>query len=130
LEPSGETFIIAIMSAQLFTFCLFLLWLGVTLTAFVIGPIAYPKIFENNSRMTFIGAGAGLLTLWNFVKWWTLRMRAKSTAYENQLEVTPLRGPRLPDEREKPVINPEFRFDDDGKTTRVPPPPPPNGKGH
>jgi hypothetical protein len=119
------------MNAQLFSFLLFLLWGGVTLTVFVIGPALYPKMFGDDSRFQFVGIGAGLLTLWNFVKWWSIRQRSKAREYENSYEVTPLRGPRLGEEREKPVINPEFNFEDDGTgAPRVPPPPPPNGKGH
>src|SRR5437870_5745493 len=99
------------MSAQVLSFCLFLLWFSVAIFAFVIGPLIYPKIFEDSGRMQFLGTGAGLLALWNFVKWWSLRQRFKHQAYRQEMEEAYRRHTNPPEpEKEKPVIHPEFQF--------------------
>lgn len=117
------------MNARIFSFCLFLLWLGVVLTVFVVGPIVYPKMFRDSSQIRFLGFGAGLLAMWNGIKWWSLRQRARSRIYEKELTAAyQMRSGRHEVEPEKPVINPDFLFED--KPVRLPPPPPPNGTAH
>jgi hypothetical protein len=117
------------MNVQLFSFCLFLLWLGVTLIVFVFGPLFYPKMFQDTSRLNFLGFGAGMLTIWNFVKWWSIRQRFRHLDYRKELEEAYRRRINpTSEESEKPVINPEFQFEE--SRTRIPPPPPPNGTSH
>jgi len=117
------------MNAQLFSFCLFVLWTSVALVAVVLGPAFFPRMFGDGSQFKFIAIGAGLLAVWNLVKWWSIRQRDRTRHYRHQLDVDYRRRAGRPDEDEpKPVVNPEFDFDN--TRPRNPPPPPPNGASH
>lgn len=118
------------MNPQLFSFSLFLLWLGIAILALVIVPIFFPKMMAD-SRPLFIGIGAGMLSLWNFVRLWSIRSAIKERRIRQQMEeeyrkrTNPSDDPNKP----KPILNPEFQFDD-SPSTKIPPPPPPKGTVH
>jgi len=118
------------MNAQLYSFCLFVLWTGVTVTALAFGPALFPKEFGDGGQFKFVGIGAGMLALWNLAKWWSLRQRLTQSEYRRHLEVT-YRQKRLvsAEEKEKQVVNPELQFEE-SRPRIPPPPPPPNGTQH
>jgi hypothetical protein len=107
------------MNIPLLNFCLFLLWFGVAVTVLLIGPIASPETFKD---LRFVGLGAALLAVWNFVKWWGLRQYERSRAYSREMEEAYRRRINPPEEKKaRPIVRPEFQFDDDAPT-RIPPP--------
>ena len=118
------------MNPQLYNFGLFLLWLGIALFALVVTPIFFPR-FMADSRPMFIGVGAGLLALWNLVRWWSVRSAIKNRHVRQLMEeeyrnrINPSDDPNKP----KPILNPEFQFEDT-PAVKIPPPPPPNGTAH
>ncbi len=117
------------MNAQIISFCLFLLWSSVALFVFVIGPEFRPKMFEKNAPTPWLGAGLVMLAVWNFVKWWNIRQALRHMDFRKELEESYRRRTNpTKEESEKPIIHPEFQFEE--SRTRIPPPPPPNGTGN
>jgi hypothetical protein len=118
------------MNAPLYNFCLFLLWLGVALFALVFGPLVYPKEFGDSSKFQFLGLGAVLLAIWNFAKWWYMRQNVRLRAFRQEMEEAYRRrtNPLTKEKEEKPVLHPEFQFEE--SRHKLPPPPPPNGSAH
>ncbi|MCE9530276.1 MAG: hypothetical protein K8T89_03950 [Planctomycetes bacterium] len=114
------------MNLQIYTFGLFVLWFAVSLSALVIVPIFKPKLFIDSSRLMFLGIGAGMLSLWNLGRWWNNRQLLKRMEYRDKLEAAyRLRTNPKPDPSQtKPVLLPEFQFDD---SPAAPPPTSPNG---
>ncbi len=117
------------MNAKWVSFSLFLLWLGVALTALVIGPMIFPRMLEDWLRAKMLGGGATLLAIWNFVKWWSLWQRGRERALRDEMEEAYRQRVNPPvKEVKKPILNPEFNFGEENY--RLPPPPPPNGTAH
>jgi type VI protein secretion system component VasK len=107
------------MNIPLLSFCLFLLWFGVAITVLLIGPLASPETFKN---MKFVGIGAALLAVWNFVKWWGLRQYERARAYHREMEEAYRQRIKPTEEKkERQIVCPEFRFEDDEPTASPPP---------
>jgi hypothetical protein len=107
------------MNTQLYSFCLFLLWFGVAVAVFVFG-----------SRLPYLGYGAAMLAMWNLVKWWHVRQYFKRRELEEGMREAYRRRTNPPrEEGPKPVLRPEFQFDEEERH-KIPPPPPPNGTAH
>jgi hypothetical protein len=101
------------MNAQLFSFALFLLWTAVAVTFLLIGPLFLPNHLPANFKNQMIGYGAAALAVWNLVRWWGNRAYRKSLEMEERM-AEEYRRRALPTEtKEKPVLHPEFNFDDD-----------------
>jgi hypothetical protein len=110
------------MNPQILSFGLFLLWAAVAATFLLIGPIFLPEQLPLNWKNQMLGYGAAALTVWNLVRWWGMRAAAKSRRLQEEM-AEEYRRRTNPPEKEKPVLHPEFKFDDDT-------PPPPNGTAH
>ena len=107
------------MNIPLLNFCVFLLWLGVAITALLIRPIVYPNTFKDT---VFIGVGATLLAAWHLFKWWILWHNMRARAYRQEMEEAYRKRINPPEEKkDKQIVCPEFQFEDDERT-RIPPP--------
>jgi len=102
------------------------MWLGVAIGLLVIAPAFYPKAFKDPSHIMMVGGGALVLSLWNFLRWWSTRRRMNEEVLREEMrEAYQLRmNPPKESEEPKPILHPEFSFEDPPK---LPPPSPPNG---
>ena len=99
------------MNIMLFNFCLMIFWGGLALFLLVIGPLFMPDQVPDKGRGSMIGVGTAVLAVWNLVRWWSMRserrLRAReAAAYQER------RNPKPASNEPKPVVLPEFQFDE------------------
>lgn len=95
-------------------FCLMIFWAGLALFMLVLGPLFAPEMVPDKGRGAMLGYGALLFVVWNFIRFWTVR----SYRREQQRQAETYRQSRSPkpaSNEPKPVLHPEFQFDDPSK---------------
>lgn len=99
------------MNNSLYSFSLFLLWSAVAIAMLGLAPFFFPNMAGDPSRTLFMGLGASLLAVWNFVRWWSMRANLKhqQLVEEASKQRTNLQGRST---APKPILNPEFQFED------------------
>ena len=105
------------MNPLLLNFCLMLIWGGLALYLLVFGPLFLPEKVLDKGRGSMLGFAAALLAVWNFVRVWSIRadrkyLRSRAAAYRE------LKNPKPASDQPKPVLHPEFQFDEQSKPPR------------
>jgi len=112
---------------MIFNFALFLLWASMAVMILIVGPFFMPQLLpETVKERPFLGYGCALLAAWNLVRWWNVRSYQKQRRLQASMEEAYHRRthPTEPVDNTKPVLHPEFQFDDEAR--RNPPAAPPN----
>lgn len=99
------------MNPMLFNFGLMLLWGSLALFILVIGPLFAPDMVPGQGRGQTIGFAAAMLAAWNFIRYWSARSARRSRQME-AATYSKLRNPKPASNEPKPVLHPEFQFDD------------------
>jgi hypothetical protein len=109
------------MNPMLLNFFMMIFWAAIALFMLVLGPLFAPDMVPDKGRGTWLGYGALLFVVWNFIRVWSLRsyqrdLRKRELTYREQ------RNPKPASNEPKPILHPEFQFDDAAR-----PPTPPKG---
>jgi hypothetical protein len=103
------------MNVASYNFILFVLWAGMALVILVIGPYFAPKLLPQSVKNNpLIGYLAAAFALWKLARWWSVRSYVKQhQQLELMEEAYRLRTDPLAPENTKPVVLPEFKFDNE-----------------
>jgi hypothetical protein len=107
------------MNLMLFNLCLMIFWAAIALFMLVLGPLFAPDMVPDKGRGAWLGYGAILFVVWNFIRFWSARsyqrdQRMRATTYREQ------RNPKPASNEPKPVLHPEFQFDDPSQPSTPP----------
>ncbi len=98
------------MNMKIYQIGLLIIWIGVALFMFILGPIFAPEAMPEKSRAEMMGMGAIILALWNFVRLWSTRSANRpipvSALYQKKMIDT------KSDSKDKPIVCPDFAFED------------------
>ena len=102
------------MNPLLLNFCLMIFWGVLALFMLVIGPLFAPDLLPDKGRGSWLGFGACVMTVWNFIRFWSIR----SYRREHRMQAMTYRQTRNPQpatSEPKPILHPEFKFDEQAK---------------
>lgn len=103
------------MNPVVVNFCLMLFWGSIALYLFVIGPLFAPDMMPAKGKSELLAMAAVALALWNLVRFASGRSARRSRELES-LSYQQTRNPRPASDQPKPIVNPEFQFDDPAKS--------------
>jgi hypothetical protein len=106
------------MNPMLFNFCLMLFWASIALYMLVLGPLFTPDMVPDKGRGSTLGFAAALLAIWNLVRFWSMRSARRERVQRASYRET--RNPKPASNEPKPVLHPEFQFDEMNKPAARP----------